>query len=138
MRRRRGDPEATCAEVARVLQSYLDGQVDEMTARRVARHLDACRRCGLEARTYEAIKEALARQRTDVDAAALEGLRSFGERLVERVRPTRLGRPPDARARHPPEEVGSPRTGPVGAPGCWCPHRTSSRGGRFADSQLSK
>lgn len=93
-RSRRGQgAEATCAEVGRVLQSYLDGQVDEMTARRVARHLEACRRCGLEARTYEAIKEALARQRTDVDAAALERLRSFGERLVEEGPPDEAGAP---------------------------------------------
>jgi len=84
MRRRGGGgEEATCAEVARVLQSYLDGQVDEVTARRVARHLEACRRCGLEAHTYESIKEALARRKADVDAEALERLLSFGERLVE-------------------------------------------------------
>ena len=82
IRRRGPGPEATCAEVAQALQSYLDGQVDEMTARRVSRHLEACRRCGLEAVTYEAIKDALARRRSDVDADALERLRSFGERLA--------------------------------------------------------
>ncbi len=82
MHRRSGGPEATCAEVARVLQSYLDGHVDEMTARRVARHLEDCRRCGLEAHTYEAIKQALARRRTDVDSDALQRLRTFGERLA--------------------------------------------------------
>lgn len=82
--RRRGlGPEASCAEVAAVLQSYLDGHVDEMTARRVSRHLDACRRCGLEAHTYQAIKDALARRRSDIDADALERLRSFGERLAD-------------------------------------------------------
>ncbi|MFN2506076.1 MAG: zf-HC2 domain-containing protein [Acidimicrobiales bacterium] len=93
MRRRGGGPEATCAEVARVLQSYLDGQVDEMTARRVARHLEACRRCGLEARTYEAIKQVLARRKTDVDTDALERLRSFGELLVEQGPPEEAGEP---------------------------------------------
>lgn len=92
-RQREQGAEATCAEIARVLQGYLDGQVDEMTARRVARHLEACRRCGLEAHTYEAIKETLARRRTDVDAAALERLRSFGERLVEEGPPEEAGAP---------------------------------------------
>ncbi|MDP9420521.1 MAG: hypothetical protein M3P53_10305 [Actinomycetota bacterium] len=29
-----------------LLQAYLDGQVDELSARRGPRHLDACRRCG--------------------------------------------------------------------------------------------
>ena len=91
--RRSGGAEATCAEVARVLQSYLDGQVDEMTARRVARHLEACRRCGLEAQTYEAIKQALARRRTDVDSDALERLRTFGERLAHEGPPDEAGSP---------------------------------------------
>lgn len=83
IRRRGQGPETTCAEVAAALQSYLDGQVDEMTARRVSRHLEACRRCGLEAHTYQAIKDALARRRSDVDPDALERLRSFGERLAD-------------------------------------------------------
>lgn len=58
IRRLRGDHEANCMQVRRVLQSYLDGEVDELTARRVGRHLEHCRRCGLNAETYEAIKEA--------------------------------------------------------------------------------
>ncbi len=91
--RRGGGEEASCAEVARVLQSYLDGHVDEVTAHRVARHLEACRRCGLEARTYDAIKQALARRRTDLDGGALERLRSFGERLVEEGPPEEAGEP---------------------------------------------
>lgn len=82
IRRRRTD-EAGCAEVAAVLQSYLDGQVDDLTARRVGRHLEHCRRCGLESATYEAIKHAIARRARDVDASALDRLRAFGERLAE-------------------------------------------------------
>jgi anti-sigma factor RsiW len=65
-----------------VLQSYLDGQVDEVTARRVARHLEVCRRCGLEVETYTRIKESLAR-RGGVDPEAVERLRAFGAQLVE-------------------------------------------------------
>ncbi len=93
MRRHRGRPEATCAEVARVLQSYLDGHVDEMTARRVGRHLEACRRCGLEAETYQAIKQSLARRRIDVEPAAVERLRSFAERLGKEGPPDEAGEP---------------------------------------------
>ena len=70
-------------QVARVLQSYLDGQVDDLTARRVSRHLEHCRRCGLKAETYDAIKDAIARRARDVDPDALERLREFGQRLAE-------------------------------------------------------
>jgi anti-sigma factor (TIGR02949 family) len=91
--RRRGDGEASCAEVARVLQRYLDGHVDDLTAQRVRRHLEHCRRCGLESATYEAIKEAIARRARDVDRATLDRLRDFGERLA---------------AEGPEEEEGSP------------------------------
>lgn len=82
IRRRRGEGEANCMQVARVLQSYLDGHVDDLTARRVGRHLEHCRRCGLKAETYEAIKDAIAR-RAQVDAGALARLKEFGERLAE-------------------------------------------------------
>ncbi len=83
IRRRRADREATCAEVAAVLQTYLDGGTDDLTARRVRRHLDRCRRCGLEAETYQAIKEALARHDRDIEAETLERLKAFGERLLD-------------------------------------------------------
>lgn len=70
-----------CLKVTRVLQSYLDGVVDEATARRVAEHLERCRRCGLEADTYRTIKAALARhKRTPTEAVGR--LRSFAERLA--------------------------------------------------------
>jgi len=82
-RRRRAGREATCAEVAEVLQSYLDGQVDDLTAQRVQRHLEHCRRCGLEADTYEAIKDAVGRRAPQVGPDALERLRRFGQRLAE-------------------------------------------------------
>ncbi|UQA97058.1 anti-sigma factor family protein [Streptomyces halobius] len=81
---RRRDPaqrRMNCMQVARVLQAYLDGESDEVTARRVAAHLEDCRRCGLQARTYREIKEALARrERPDEDAVAR--LRGFGESLL--------------------------------------------------------
>jgi anti-sigma factor RsiW len=82
-RRLRGTKEmASCMQVMRVLQSYLDGHTDEVTARRVANHLEACRRCGLEAATYREIKAALARQAAAPDQAALDRLRAFGTSLA--------------------------------------------------------
>lgn len=74
---------ASCRQTMRVLQSYLDGQVDEITTRRVGTHLEACRRCGLEASTYREIKAALARRGSDVDPATLERLRAFGEAIPD-------------------------------------------------------
>ena len=85
MRRRRSAAWATasCFEVARALQSFLDGETDELTAARISRHLEHCRRCGLEARTYLEIKAALARRMPVVDELAVERLRAFATRLVE-------------------------------------------------------
>jgi anti-sigma factor RsiW len=73
---------ASCMQALRVLQSYLDGQTDEVTTGRVAKHLEACRRCGLEATTYREIKAALARSAAPVDRASLERLRAFGFSLA--------------------------------------------------------
>lgn len=70
-----------CLQVARLLQSYLDGETDEVTARRVAAHLEDCRRCGLEASAYEEIRGALSR-RGRPDAQAVARLRAFGEALL--------------------------------------------------------
>lgn len=60
--------------VTRVLQAYLDGEVDHDTARRVGAHLDVCRRCGMKADTYRAIKSSLARTgaRDDLTRRRLE------------------------------------------------------------------
>ncbi len=70
-----------CLQVTRVLQSYLDGETDEITARRVAVHLESCRRCGLGAATYHEIKKALARRGTP-EGQSVERLREFGESLL--------------------------------------------------------
>jgi anti-sigma factor (TIGR02949 family) len=83
MRFRRYPDEASCREVSRALQAYLDGHVDEVTARRVARHLEACRRCGLEAEVYTRIKEAVSRLDRDVSSLPVARLRDFARRLAE-------------------------------------------------------
>lgn len=75
-----------CLRVTRILQAYLDGEVDEATSAMVAKHLEECRRCGLEASTYRAIKVAITETGPDVapvDANAVERLSRFAEDLSE-------------------------------------------------------
>lgn len=73
----------SCMEVARKLQSYLDGNLDHRTAQRIERHLELCRRCGMEAETYASIKAALAaRGDRQIDPASIARLQAFGERLL--------------------------------------------------------
>lgn len=79
----RGREELRCRDVGKVLQSYLDGELDEVLARRVTRHLEMCRRCGMSAETYVAIKEALRRSTGSPPQDALDRLRAFGEQLAE-------------------------------------------------------
>lgn len=83
MRFRHRADEAGCREVSRALQAYLDGHIDEVTARRVARHLEACRRCGLEAEVYTRIKEAVSRMDRDLSSLPVTRLRDFAQRLAE-------------------------------------------------------
>lgn len=73
---------ASCREVGLKLQAYLDGQSDELTARRIAHHLERCLRCGMEAEAYTAIKTALGGQRRLLDPDAVARLRDYGARLV--------------------------------------------------------
>ncbi len=70
--------------MAKVLQGYLDGELDAPTSSQVAAHLEVCRRCGLEATTYLAIKTAIASSAAPtsaVDAAAVDRLRQFADGL---------------------------------------------------------
>lgn len=71
----------SCRRARRALQSYLDGVLEDATARRVARHLEGCRRCVREAETYLAIKDSLSRRRGSPDA--VQRLRDFGEALLD-------------------------------------------------------
>lgn len=70
-----------CLRVALRLQRYLDGEVDEVTARRIAAHLEECGKCGMEAETYRQVKEALARGEPPSDDA-LGRVRGFAEALA--------------------------------------------------------
>ncbi len=64
--RHRSDRPMNCMQVGRRLQRYLDGDLDDLAARRIMRHLEDCRRCGMEATAYTEIKASLARRAIDV------------------------------------------------------------------------
>jgi anti-sigma factor RsiW len=72
----------SCKQVGQVLQAYLDDELDEDAARKVAAHLEDCRRCGLEAETYEALKASLRRGPSGLADEPVARLREFGERLA--------------------------------------------------------
>ena len=72
----------TCRRVGETLQAYLDGEVDDLSARRIAHHLEDCRRCGMELGVYTEIKASLQRRGETVDGEALGRLRSFGQQLA--------------------------------------------------------
>lgn len=90
-RRRDHDAVASCREVGRVLQSYLDCSLDEITLRRVHQHLEACRRCGLDAEVYTELKGSLARHAAPADPSTVARLEEFGRSLTD----------PSAAADHP-------------------------------------
>jgi len=72
----------SCHQVGRVLQSYLDRELDDDATRKVAAHLEDCRRCGLEAHTYEALKASLHRGPSGLADEPVTRLRDFGARLA--------------------------------------------------------
>ncbi len=73
---------ARCFRTSLALQRYLDGEATDLTAARVAEHLEECRRCGLHAATYRAIKQALQGSTVDIDELALRRLRAFNRSLA--------------------------------------------------------
>jgi anti-sigma factor (TIGR02949 family) len=79
---RRNKAEVNCREVGKVLQSYLDNDVEEDFAEKIAAHLEACKDCGLEVETYRQIKTSLASKMPEVEPAALERLKAFGNQLT--------------------------------------------------------
>lgn len=73
-----------CRQVGMLLQSYLDGETEPGAHEAVAKHLDACRDCGLEAGFYERIKVALAEpEEGELDPATVERLRQFSLDLTD-------------------------------------------------------
>lgn len=72
----------SCDEIMEVLQSYLDGEVDAETARKVAGHLEICTDCDSESEIFRSIKTSLANSAAPVDPEVLASLRAFSDRLV--------------------------------------------------------
>lgn len=72
----------SCHQVGRVLQTYLDRELDDETAEKVAEHLEDCRRCGLEAATYRSLKASLRERSASPDPERVARLREFGARLA--------------------------------------------------------
>jgi|AntRauTorckE6833_2_1112554.scaffolds.fasta_scaffold72353_2 predicted anti-sigma-YlaC factor YlaD len=75
-----------CERVRKVLQSYLDGELDDRHARTVAAHLEHCDRCGIERDVYEQVKSSLQDLRQPPDPEALARLQGFAATL-RRVAP---------------------------------------------------
>jgi anti-sigma factor RsiW len=74
---------AVCRRTMRQLQSYLDGESDEVTTWRVARHLSRCQDCFGDADTMREIKDALARLRVAPDGDTLVRLRQLVATLTD-------------------------------------------------------
>jgi anti-sigma factor RsiW len=68
---------ATCREVGKLMQTYLDGELDGDDADKVAVHLEHCLRCGMEADAYSANGQA-----HPEDQLAIERLRRFADTLT--------------------------------------------------------
>lgn len=80
----RDGEELSCPEVGRLMQRFLDGELDDdVLVRSLAAHLDVCPPCGHEAEVYRAIKEALERGRPPVDREVVDRLHAFGRRLAD-------------------------------------------------------
>lgn len=72
-----------CMEASRLVQDFVDGALNAEQARRLAAHLEDCRRCGLEIDIYERIKASLAAGSTaPLPQDALDRLTAFGHRLT--------------------------------------------------------
>ena len=72
----------SCHQVGQILQTYLDDELDADVTHKVAVHLDDCRRCGLEAEIYDALKSSLQRSPAGFADEPVARLRDFGERLA--------------------------------------------------------
>jgi anti-sigma factor RsiW len=72
-----------CRTVAKVVQAYLDGELADSRAVLIADHLDACRRCGMDAETWRWLKSTVAGLRPPDDPDRLGRLRAFVEQLTE-------------------------------------------------------
>ena len=88
---KRNRPAASRAKrSARNLQSFLDEEsIGDLTVDQLEKHLELCRRCGLEADAYRSIKSSLAQVgKANENASTLQRLRAFGQQLVDEEPPS--------------------------------------------------
>lgn len=73
-----------CTRTLRRLESYLDSELDEITAEKITRHLEACDRCGLKAEAYRVVKQSLEKRRVHgaEDDPMVARLHSFADELM--------------------------------------------------------
>lgn len=76
-----------CRRVRPLLQRFVDGTLDGPQRREVVRHLEACRRCGLETATYAALVDRLQGIDQPRDADAIARLESFVDELAGQDEP---------------------------------------------------
>lgn len=75
-----------CMRVRPLLQSYLDGELDdERGAAMVARHLEACRRCGRAKDSIETVKSHVARLRQDPTPEEIARVEQVIDELTDRA-----------------------------------------------------
>ena len=72
-----------CMRVKSLLQPFLDGALDDGKRELVARHLEACRRCGLAASTYRSLKNRLNDLGEPADPGSVARLEAFVDDLGE-------------------------------------------------------
>lgn len=72
----------SCRQVGRVLQSFLDAELDAAVTDEVAEHLEDCRRCGMAADLYLEIKASLGRDAPSVAGDSLTRLDEFVQSLA--------------------------------------------------------
>lgn len=77
------DRPLSCRQVGKILQSFLDSELDEVSADKVAEHLEDCRRCGLAADDYLEIKASLGQEAPVVPEESLSRLEAFARRLAD-------------------------------------------------------
>lgn len=77
------DRPLSCRQVGKILQSFLDSELDEITTDKVAEHLEDCRRCGMAADVYLEIKASLGRDAPVVPEESVSRLEDFARRLTE-------------------------------------------------------
>lgn len=72
----------SCHTVGKLLQTYLDGELQDARTVLIAEHLDECLRCGLEASRYRWLKAHLAGFAPNPDQRQLDRLRTFADDLA--------------------------------------------------------